>query len=380
MDNGEPPIPRRRRLALWRGAAIAFAGIVVSAAVPGHAPEPAAGPEALGSSIATGSLPFGQLMDLASTTFTTATSGRLLGADGRFTILLLGGDARGRTVGGRTDAIIVASVDPVTGRAAAVSIPRDTVNFPLSAKRKYPGKLNALYQVLARSSTASIRRSPGTALRKIVGSALGIEIDAYALVGFLGFRKLVNTVGGLDVYVARAFYDRTYSIRRGQRGFRMTRGWHHLRDLMALAFARSRHGDNDYARARRQQQLVVAAVGKVQQRGLPALAGLLAASGGLIRTDLSLAHAPLIFDIVGRANLRTAPRTVFGPRTFALSIGGSRNVLRMAVCRAWIRRYFPPVHPGGDWPPPVPPPAPTPTPTPTPTPDPTPTPADAPAP
>jgi LCP family protein required for cell wall assembly len=325
-------------------------------------------------------------MDLASltfadpSTFTTAMSQRLMGRDGRFTVLLLGSDARGGRLAGRTDAMIVASVDPVTGRAAAFSIPRDMVNFPLSPRRRFAGKINALYQALAHSPTLSIRRDPGGALRKIVGATLGIEIDAYALLGFTGFRKLVNNVGGLDVYVARTFRDPTYSIRRGRHGITFTRGWHHLRDLVALAFARTRHGDNDYARARRQQQLVASAVGKVQARGLDALAVLITASSGLVKTDLPLAYAPLAFAMVGRADLAHAPRTVFGPRTFAISVGGTSNMLKLAICRAWIRRFFPPVHFMGAWLPPVPPPTPEPTPIPTPTPDPTPIPTPTPDP
>ena len=360
-NDSEPNIPRSRRSVLWRGAALAFAGIILGSAVtvaPGVERRPAAAPDAAGSSAAAGSLPFAGLMDLASITivnppYTAADSLRFLGHDGRFTTLLLGSDARLGRLAGRTDAIIVASVDPVTGKAAAFSIPRDMVNFPLPGGRRYTGKINALYLTLAHSPTRSIRTNPGGALRRIVGAALGIEIDAYALLGFTGFRKLVNNVGGLDVYVARTFRDPTYSLRRGQHGITFTRGWHHLRDLVALAFARTRHGDNDYARARRQQQLVAAAVGKVETRGLDSLAVLIAASAGLVKTDLQLNYAPLAFAMVGTANLRYAPRTVFGPRTFAINVGGTNNMLKLAVCRAWIRRYFPPIHVNGTWLPPV---------------------------
>ncbi|MDQ6793779.1 MAG: LCP family protein [Chloroflexota bacterium] len=360
----EPNSPRHVRSVVWRAAALAFAGILLGSAItvaPGLERQPAAAPDAGASSGATASLPFAGLMDLASillvdpSTYTPADSLRFLGHDGRFTTLLLGSDARFGGLAGRTDAIIVASVDPATGKAAAFSIPRDMVNFPLPGGRRYTGKINALYLTLARSPTRSIRLNPGLALRKIIGAALGIEIDAYALLGFTGFRRLVNAVGGLDVYVARTFRDPTYSIRSGQHGITFTRGWHHLRDLVALAFARTRHGDNDYARARRQQQLVAAAVGKVETRGLGPLATLIAASAGVVKTDLQLNYAPLAFAMVGTANLTYAPRTVFGPRTFAISVGGTSNMLKMAACRLWIRQHFPPVHYNGTWLPPTPP-------------------------
>lgn len=371
--------PRRRASARLTTlfAVAALVGTIAAAVEPGAAPPTAAGPAAgsgtSGTSVGSDSGLAGQVLALAGLgplTFDEDQSRRILGRDGRFTILLLGSDARPSHPGIRTDSIMIASVDPLTGRAAIASIPRDMAYFPLSSTRRFPQKINALYQVLARSS-----RNPGGKLRAIVGRALGVEIDAYAIIGFAGFRKLIGNVHGLDVYVAKSFYDRTYSIRRGRYGFGLKRGWHHLVGLKALAFARTRHADSDYARARRQQQLVAAAIGKVNARGVDSIASLLQASRGLVRTDLPLAYAPLIFAMVTRADIAHAPRVVFGPRAYATSLGGSSNMLRLSVCRTWIRRNFPPVHPGAAWLPPAPP-----TPSPAPTETPTPTPTDAPIP
>ena len=345
MNTSGTPVPGRRRAALSRGTALAIAGIIAgSAIITGPALEPARA-----------------VMDLASGTFTSAQSLRILGRDGRFTILLLGSDARAGGLVGRTDAILVASVDPVSGRAAVFSIPRDTVNFPLSARSKYAGKINALYPSLVRKH--GVRRA-GTVMRAIVGSAMGIEIDAYALIGFTGFRKLVNNIGGVDVYLTRTIRDPKYTILVNgvRRLITFRQGWNHLEDLRALAYARIRYVDNDYARSRRQQQVIVAAIQKVLTRGPERLAGLVAASAGLIKTDLPLVDAPLVYAMVSRANLATAPRVVFGPRTYATALPYSRIVLRLTICKAWIRRYFPPVHPGAAWLPPEPTPTPAPVP------------------
>jgi LCP family protein required for cell wall assembly len=356
MNENNSPVSRRRGAVLWRGAAVAFAGIIgTTAIITGPAVEPARA-----------------ILDLAATTYTAEQSARILGPDGRFTILLLGSDARAGGLVSRTDAILVASVDPVTGRAAVFSIPRDTVNFPLSARSKFAGKINALYPYLKKKY--GIARA-GTVMRNIVGNALRIQIDAYALIGFTGFRRLVNNIGGVRICVARTLRDPKYTFLRNGRRVRITfyRGCRTYRDQEALAYARIRYVDNDYARSRRQQQLVVAAIQKVQSRGPESLAALLAASTGLVKTDLPLADAPLIYAIVGRANLATAKRVVFGPRTYATGIGFSRIVLRLAVCRLWIRKYFPPAHPGGTWLPPEP--TPTPAAAETPPPPETPTPA-----
>ncbi|HTC86323.1 MAG TPA: LCP family protein [Candidatus Acidoferrum sp.] len=367
-----PPTPLRHAVPS-RLSIVVLAAVI---AVVGVVATPPARPDPAGSSTGDGSTTFAQVLAATTPDYTSDMSKRILGTDGRFTILLLGSDSRPSHPGIRTDTIMIVSVDPKTGKAAAVSIPRDTVNFPLSSTRRFGGKINAMYAYLARSS-----RTPGTSMRMIVGRALGIEIDAYALVGFDAFRKLVNNVGGVRVYVAKTFYDPTYSIKKGHRGWGLKKGWHTLRDLQALAFARTRHADSDYARARRQQQLVVAAVSTVKSHGLDGLVALIAASRGLIRTDIPLEDAPLIYTMVSRANLATANRTVFGPAAFATSIGGFNNVLKLAVARAWIRTYFPTVHKNGIWlPPVVPPPSPSPTPSASPSPSPSDSPSDPPSP
>ena len=154
-----------------------------------------------------------------------------------------------------------------------------------------------------------------------------------------------------------------------------------LKDLRALAYARIRHlTGGDYNRARRQQQLIQSAVGKVRARGLASLASLLLAGRGLYKTDLPPlgTYGPLLFAIVARADVAHARKTVFQPRTFAYAISGYRNILKMAAVRAWVTTYFPPKYYLGTWLPPEP--APAPTPTPTPTPEPTPTPAPTPKP
>ena len=72
----------------------------------------------------------------------------LLGTDGRLTVLLLGSDYRPAHPGNRTDAIMVVSVDPTTGKTAAFSVPRDTCGFPLPSGGRFGNKINALYQYL----------------------------------------------------------------------------------------------------------------------------------------------------------------------------------------------------------------------------------------
>lgn len=268
----------------------------------------------------------------------------LLGTDGRLTILLLGSDFRPAHPGNRTDAIIVVSVDPTTGKAAAFSIPRDMQRFPLPGGKVYGGKVNALYQSLQASSGHG-----GADMEKAVGAAYGIEIDNYALIGFVGFRKLITAVGGVDVTLDRAYYDAYYWVNNHTQGWGLPKGTSHLSANDALIFARSRKGDNDFGRARRQQLLILAVMDKVRHQGLDRLPRLLAIAADTVRTDLPLDRAGDIFDIVSQVNLDTVDRVVFGPKAYTVEYAGGWSP-DLEASRAWIDAHFPAERPFGTWP------------------------------
>ena len=277
----------------------------------------------------------------------------LLGTDGRLTVLLLGSDYRPAHPGNRTDAIMVVSVDPTTGKAAGFSIPRDTSGFPLLNGSKYGAKINALYEQLQTTTGDG-----GLSLSKTVSKALNIEIDGYVFIGFAGVRDLVAAVGGVDVTLDKPYYDAHYWVTAHHEGWGLPAGRSHLGADDALIFARSRKGDNDFGRARRQQQLVLAALTKVRTLGVARLPHLLQIAARTVRTNLPLDRASDLFNIVSTTDISKIDRVVFGPTTFAQGAGGTSFELRLAVCRAWIRANFPPLRPMGHWPPASPSPAP----------------------
>ena len=327
---------------------VASLAVVVALAVPAL-PPPAAKPTPGPTDAALPPLPSPSLPPEA-TPVPTPTPGppgadTVLGSDGRLTILLLGSDYRPAHPGNRTDAIMVVSVDPASGKAAAFSIPRDAVQFPLPGGRVYGAKVNALYQQLL-----STTKDGSGAMKNAVAKAFNIEVDSYVFIGFDGVKRLVTAVGGVDVTLDRAYFDPEYWVNRHHRGWGLPAGRSHLGGNDALIFARSRKGDNDFGRARRQQMLVMAALEKVRSLGPAQLPHLLSIASRTVRTDLPVAQAVRVFDIVSQANLRSAQRTVFGPRTFATGRGGTAFALNIAACRAWIAKYFPPVRKLGTWP------------------------------
>lgn len=269
----------------------------------------------------------------------------LLGTDGRLTVLLLGSDYRPAHPGNRTDAIMVVSVDPTTGKGAGFSIPRDASGFPLTNGTKYGAKVNALYEYL-QSTTGN----GGLSLSKAVSKAFGIEIDGYVFIGFAGVKDLVAAVGGVDVTLDKPYYDAHYWVTAHHEGWGLPAGRSHLGAADALIFARSRKGDNDFGRARRQQQLVLAALTKVRSQGVAKLPRLLQIASQTVRTNLPLARASDLFDIVAKTDISKIQRVVFGPTTFAAGAGGTSFELKLAVCRNWIRTNFPAIRPMGQWP------------------------------
>jgi len=266
----------------------------------------------------------------------------MLGTDGRLTVLLLGSDYRPAHPGNRTDVIMVVSVDPTSGAVAAASIPRDVTGFPTSSKGTYNAKVNGLYQSLI---SRMGRAKAGREMKRIVGDGIGVEVDAYAVVGFDGVRKLVNAVGGVDVTLAKAVSDPYYWVTARKRGVYFPAGRNHLNGDQALIFARTRKGDNDFERARRQQLLVAGAVDAVRKRGLKNLPKLVSFGARYIATDLRLDSAAKLFEIVASARLDHSAGVVFGPTKWASSAGGTSYRLKLGEVRAWTAKWMAPVVP-----------------------------------
>jgi polyisoprenyl-teichoic acid--peptidoglycan teichoic acid transferase len=323
-------------------------GAIVALAVGPQVPRTATGPSAPPPSEEP--LPPTESPDPSSTPAPTPTppppgADPVLGTDGRLTVLLLGSDYRPSSPGNRTDGIMIVSVDPTTGKSAGFSIPRDVSNFPLPTKGTYPPKINGLYPYLE-----SHGGKAGARMKQAVGRAFGIEVDSYIFMGFNGVKAFVRGVGGVDVTLDKPYYDPFYWVNNHHQGWGLPAGKSHLNDDQALIFARSRKGDSDFGRARRQQQLVLAALAKVKT--MPAaIPQLVRVANRFVRTDVPLDRAADLFTLLSTVDLSKVDRAVFGPKTFAAKAASTSYVLKLNECKSWIRRHFPPARPMGGWPP-----------------------------
>lgn len=178
----------------------------------------------------------------------------------RINILLTGIDSSETRNHALTDTLMVISVDPTTGKVAMVSFPRDIARFTMSNGRLFTGKINAL-MTTANNNPGQYPDGGLPTLIKELGFLLGVPIHYYAAVDLEGFARLIDAVGGVTIDNPRAIDDPSYGgWTDGRVGFHLSAGVHHLDGETALAYARSRKGsgDNDFTRARRQQQIILA--------------------------------------------------------------------------------------------------------------------------
>jgi LCP family protein required for cell wall assembly len=207
----------------------------------------------------------------------------------RINILLTGIDSSTIRDHSLNDTLIVASIDPVSKKISMLSFPRDIANFPLWNGGTYTGKINSLMNY-ASAHRSQFPDGPLNTLMKELGYLAGVDIHYYAAVNLDGFRSVVDQVGGVDIDNPKAINDPGYGGWTDGRpiGFVLSAGHHHLDGQTALAYARSRKGlgDNDFTRARRQQQLLVALARKLADPAmLPRLPALLNAASETVRTN-----------------------------------------------------------------------------------------------
>jgi LCP family protein required for cell wall assembly len=246
----------------------------------------------------------------------------LLGTDGRLTVLILGSDAREGIVGSRTDTIIVATIDPTSGKVAMVSLPRDTVNVPIAPGDAYAGRINSLFWEFERASGKTKDALKKT--KAALAYAFDTEIDYYVMLEFDGLVRLLNSIGGVEVTLAEPVVDT--SMRLGGKGLRLKAGKRLLDGKTALAFSRSRHSDSDYERASRQQQVVAAAAEKVRSRGLESLPALVELAGKKTITDIPLRAAPALFELAMKAKLASPKSIVLAPGRWARELPGTYTI------------------------------------------------------
>ncbi|MCC7363394.1 MAG: LCP family protein [Dehalococcoidia bacterium] len=225
----------------------------------------------------------------------------------RINILIIGVDRRPieGEYDGRTDTIMVATVDPVSKESAVLSFPRDLwidINGPNGT---YPERINTSY-VAGRMAGGTVEAGAEQLIADM-NANFGLEIDHWVVMNFQGVEHLIDAVGGitLDIPYELTVPDWWYSnddvnaqyVAYGE-------GVQELDGYNAVAFGRYRN-DSDFNRIKRQQLVLRAAVAKVFSKALlnnPT--ELYNAYRGAVETDIGLGdmvrYAPLLQQTNGR--------------------------------------------------------------------------------
>jgi polyisoprenyl-teichoic acid--peptidoglycan teichoic acid transferase len=240
-------------------------------------------------------------------------SGEVTGAtDGRFNVLLLGGDAGTGRTGLRPDALTVASIDAETGRTVLISLPRNLANVPFRKgsvmHRQFPRGFDCEGCYLNAVSTWATDRpqlfkhpehAGVDATIMAVEGITDLKVNYWAMVNLQGFRSLVDAVGGVKLNVRSR-------IPVGGLGSDVTGyiepGVCTLNGHDTLWFARAREGSDDYSRMARQKCVMSAMLKQVSpQTALANFQDIAAASSEMVSTNLPARELDRFIDLALKA-------------------------------------------------------------------------------
>ena len=232
--------------------------------------------------------------------------------DGRYNVLLLGGDSGAGRWGLRPDSITVASIDADPGRTVLIGLPRNMASFPFEEgsvmAEEFPDGFDCDGCYLNGVSTwaednTELFDDPDTAgidaTTMAVEGITGLQINYWAMVNMAGFKQLVDAVGGVTVNVRQA-------IPVGGLGDDVTGyidpGKQELNGFEALWFARAREGSDDYSRMARQKCVMNAMLQQISPRTvLTNFEDLAKASTEMFSTNLPASEADRFIDLALKA-------------------------------------------------------------------------------
>jgi polyisoprenyl-teichoic acid--peptidoglycan teichoic acid transferase len=267
---------------------------IPSPTLPGAAPtdtpttEPAPPTPSLGSQpqLAVAALPSATAPRPSATPQLLTPTPQAPPAGGPVNILLLGSDRRpDESEPSRTDAVIIARLDPERHRVALLSLPRDLIV-------EVPGYGET--RINAANVWGETYGAPGGGValaRKTVEHLLGIPIDYVVYIDFQGFIGAIDAAGGVTVDVPTELYDPQFpTMDYGYTVAHFLPGPQQMDGATALMYSRIRHSDSDFARMRRQQQVLAGVLASLRDQNifesLKRIDAVTAALRDYVRTDI----------------------------------------------------------------------------------------------
>jgi LCP family protein required for cell wall assembly len=287
----------------------------------------------------------------------TATAAPLCGGPPLMYILAIGADSGQSYDYGLADAIRVVRIDFITPKVTALTFPRDLwVEIPDIAT-KYnitQGKLNQAYFYGGKGMGYYQGEGEGPGLlARTLQLNFGVQVDHYGAINMNTFVKLVDAVGGIDLYLPEAVDGTSEDPMTIDLGY-FPAGQHHFSGEEALRFARIRKKYSDFARQDHQTMVLCALRAKFKEPSVyTRIPQIISAFQGSVQTDLSpqqLAQLACLLPHLKRENILFAsfpaellpPSRVYNPyykkTTFAIQADNQ-------ALRAYVEKFM-----AGTWP------------------------------
>ena len=242
-------------------------------------------------------------------------------------ILLIGTDSRSADESenseGRSDSMILASINTDTGKITLVSFMRDARVHRVgeSGRFTFYNKLNGAYR-------GGYGGGGAGELIKTINGNFGLDIDQYIAIGFDGFATLIDKIGGLDVELDQAeinfINDRIKGdhelepdIVKNAKTVTADPGVVHLDGAQCLIYARNRHtgtdgGEgNDFERVNRQQEIIQLIYKKVtSSMNEQSVLALMSFATNYITTNLDLGTMTTLAKVLLTSNMEFTSSTV----------------------------------------------------------------------
>jgi len=206
----------------------------------------------------------------------------------RVNTLLMGSDAGKDRWGTRTDSMMVVSTNTTTGDTLLIGIPRNLERVPFPESNPlhalYPNGydcgdeclMNGIWTLAeGRPDLFPGVKNPGRqSTVDVVGEITGLDIQQSVVINLRGFKALVDAMGGVDVNVQQKVCVECHTSSSGGIAFTQDKeewidpGFQHLDGRLALWYARSRAGSDDFSRMRRQRCVAGALMDQADPVGL----------------------------------------------------------------------------------------------------------------
>ena len=162
--------------------------------------------------------------------------------------------------GARSDTMLLVHISKARDSAVIISLPRDSlITIPEHASSTDPTKTIAAHK---NKLNAAFSFGGAPLLIQTVESETGLRIDHYIEINFLGFKNIIDALGGIDICVKHDINDpKSHLV--------ISAGLQTLNGIDSLKYVRSRYFDGlgDIGRMKRQQQFMSAVLRKATSSG-----------------------------------------------------------------------------------------------------------------